>query len=286
MCVEVFRYFQSKGGWAQLPPPVATFRTRLKIENYVLLYDNAQHIIVSVLLSYLGKDGLAALNREIASMSLADQEAALGEFLGSLDELDSELDQATEIIFSEKARKEAEARFASLSADEQAQVILSSQYFWSGFIAGFFNLLAVMVHGELLTDLVAKAKDGDEESFFKSVHIDHTIASHHPFFVARIERARSEGDESFFERLAYRTRSANTKGKIRYPGVWVVFASLEALGWLDGSLTASQILDICDSAQLDRFENRIEDPSYLSKRLRDYKNRHKPLALSRQSNPN
>jgi hypothetical protein len=285
MCVEVFRYFQSKGGWAQLPPPIANFRTRLKLENYVVLYDNPQHIVVSILLSYLGKEGLDSLNREISSMLPADQEAALGEFLSSLDALDSEMDQAAEIIFSEKARKEAEERFATLSADEQAEAIRSSQYFWRGFIAGFFNLLAVMVHGELLTDLVAKAKDGDDESFFKSVHIDHTIASHHPFFVARIERAKSEGDESFLERLAYRTRSANTRGKIRYPGVWVVFASLEALGWLDGSLTASQILDICDSAQLDRFENRIDDPTYLSKRLRDYKNRHKPLVLSRQSNP-
>ena len=59
----------------------------------------------------------------------------------------------------------------------------------------------------------------------------------------------------------------------------MVFACLEASQWLD-DFPHAEILDICDEAGLDRYENRIEDVNYLTKRLKDYRRFQKTGAMS------
>lgn len=54
---------------------------------------------------------------------------------------------------------------------------------------------------------------------------------------------------------------------------------LESLGWLN-DLTHSEILDICTAANLDRWENRIEDVNYLTKRLAGYRKYQKTGGVS------
>ena len=137
-----------------------------------------------------------------------------------------------------------------------------------------------MVHGEPLTSLVMKAIQGDDESFCKSIQIDRQIYTHHPYSNIRISRAREHGESAFLEQVSYRLKTPTAKGRIRYPGVWTVLAMLDTLGWLDGTLTAAEILDICDAAGLELYENRIEDAGYMSKRIRDYRRMQKSISVS------
>jgi hypothetical protein len=59
----------------------------------------------------------------------------------------------------------------------------------------------------------------------------------------------------------------------------MVFATLESFHLLD-AFTATEILDICDEAKLDRFQNRIEDENYLIKRRREYRRFQKITPMS------
>jgi len=53
-----------------------------------------------------------------------------------------------------------------------------------------------------------------------------------------------------------------------------MFATLEPFGWLD-DFTASEILDMCDEAGLDRYQNRIEDENNLVRRRLEYREKQK-----------
>jgi hypothetical protein len=59
----------------------------------------------------------------------------------------------------------------------------------------------------------------------------------------------------------------------------MVFGILDLAGWLD-EFKHREILDICDAARLDRYENRIEDVNYLTKRFKEYRRWQKSGGLS------
>lgn len=132
------------------------------------------------------------------------------------------------------------------------------------------NFLSVMVNGEKMTSLVPKAIAGDEDAFRKAVKIDRSLLSYHPYFVDRFQSAQANGEAEFLRRLSHNNSTPGLIGKISYPGLYVVFAMLESLGWLD-EISHSEILDICDKAGLDRWQNRIEDVNYVTKRLAGYR---------------
>ena len=50
----------------------------------------------------------------------------------------------------------------------------------------------------------------------------------------------------------------------------MLFGILESFQWLN-DLKHEEILDICDEAGLDRYQNRIEDVNYITKRLAEYR---------------
>ena len=60
------------------------------------------------------------------------------------------------------------------------------------------------------------------------------------------------------------------RSKIRYPGLYMLFGILDAYQWLD-NMTHEEILTIVDTAGLDRYQNRVEDVNYLTKRLLEYR---------------
>ena len=152
---------------------------------------------------------------------------------------------------------------------------------FSGVFAQIFNTLALMTHGAALTTLVPQAIEGDDEAFLKAVQVDRLLLTHHPYFIARKQRAQDEGDTEFLSALAYRESNPNLKGKIRYPALFMLFGILESVKWLD-KLKHDEILDLCDEIGLDRFQNRIEDVNYLTKRLADYRRFQKSGGLSMQ----
>lgn len=276
----MLRFYQGRGGWVSLPPVVAHIRANLRIENYVELYDDYRKIGVCVLLAFMEPEELKEWNDELAALPPKDHERQLSKLLEDIDSLDELLDGVFHLPQSEQELSLAKAVFAALSAEDQRKSIRCLAFLWSAMLAGVHDALSVMVHGERLSSLVPKAIAGDDEAFCKAIQIDRQLYSHHPAFRRRIDAAHATNDEVFLRNVTYRLRAKTSHGRIHYPGLWTVFSMLDIFGWLDGTLTAEQILDICDEVGLHAFENRIEDANALNKRLRAYRKMQKTALLS------
>ena len=95
-----------------------------------------------------------------------------------------------------------------------------------------------------------------------------------------MQKATERGESEFLQKIAYRTLNPTVRGRIRHPSLWLLFAILESLNSLDGVFTHSDLLDLCDEAGIERYENRIEDVGYLSKRLADFRRYQKTGGVS------
>lgn len=272
---DLLRGLQREGKWLRLPEIMVSARENLKIQNYVELYNDEQRISIYLFLCFVGKDGLKEFNADVAAMAHEDQIELLHGLVREAQELDLDAYWPD----TEEAKRAAKEEFDSLPEEKKAEVIRQCQYFWSFLLAHFHNTLSLMVHGAKLTDLVPQAMAGDQDAFCKAVQIDRTLTSHHPCFRQRRLEALERGEAKFIAEVSYREKNSTLRGKIRHPGVYMVFACLEAAQWLD-DLTHEEILDICDEAGLDRYENRIEDVNYLTKRLRSYRRMQKRGGVS------
>lgn len=67
-------------------------------------------------------------------------------------------------------------------------------------------LFGLFYYGHYTNDLVAMAKQGDDEAFFKAVRVDQTVLTC-PSFAARLARARIYGDKHFMLRLHRATKT-------------------------------------------------------------------------------
>ena len=274
---EVYQELKFEGGRVKISGRFAKIRSN--VGSYVQLYDDERKPGVALLLAILGEDGVKALNEDSATWSEHEISAFLEELAS--DEAQEELVQGLDIPETEAEWIKQEQVFEALSEEQKAASIKTGGFLWSGFFAQFFNTLALMTHGATLITLVTKALENDDEAFCKAVQVDRFLLTHHPFFIARKQRAQDEGDTNFLSALAYRENNPNLKGKIRYPALFMLFGVLESLKWLD-KLKHEEILDLCDEIGLDRFQNRIEDVTYLTKRLADYRRFQKSSALSMQ----
>lgn len=153
----------------------------------------------------------------------------------------------------------------TLNIEEQRKVEADTQVFACVFLYGFHNAVSTMAYGESLSSLVQRALSDDLEAdvaMCKAVRVDNALRQH-PRFMERYLRATNESDSSFINR--YNLTSSPLTNKIRFPGLYFLLSLLDGFGIL-GKLTNPQILYLCDHAKLDRWENRIEDAGYLSKR--------------------
>lgn len=258
--------FESDNGHFRFPPVVASAITNLKIESYPLLYENEAAIGLIVFRAFMTQEEMVALNTQLMDQSPEERGQTMREMLDGL----SEVDQAFVLPKTPAHEKQARTQFDALTKEEQAEAVRMSQHLWMGFLAGFFQNVSVMVHGEKLTSLVAQAKAGKDDAFCKAVQIDKRILTTIPYFRQRFERATLEGDQNFADALAYRLQCPPYKGKIRHKALWMAFAFLDMVGLLD-TLTHQEIIDICDAAGVGGYANRIEDVKHLSKRLADFR---------------
>lgn len=274
---EVYQELKSEGGRVKISGRFAKIRSN--VGNYVQLYDDERKPGVALFLALLGEDGFKKFNEDSATWS----EREISEFVEELasDNTQEEILQDLDIPETEAEWIKQEQEFEALPEVQKATSIRTGGFFWSGFFAQFFNTLSLMTHGATLITLVTQALANDDEAFCKAVQVDRFLLTHHPFFIARKQRAQDEGDTDFLSALAYRESNPNLKGKIRYPALFMLFGVLESLKWLD-KLKHDEILDLCDEIGLDRFQNRIEDVNYLTKRLADYRKFQKSGVLSMQ----
>lgn len=274
---EIFRELKSDGGRVKISGRFAKIRTN--VGNYVQLYDDERKPAVALLLALIGQDGFKQFNEDCAAWS----EQEMSEFVEDLasDAIQDQLFSEFSVPETEAGWVELEQQLEVLSEEEKTASIKAGSFFWSGVFSQFFNTLSLMTHGATLVTLVTKALAHDDEAFCKAVQIDRFLLTHHPFFIARKQRAQDDGDNDFLSALAYRESNPTLKGKIRYPALFMLFGLLESFKWLN-ELKHEEILDLCDEIGLDRFQNRIEDVTYITKRLADYRRFQRTGVLSMQ----
>lgn len=280
--VEFFREFQSyDGGWLKWPDRLINIKNNLKLDNYVLLYEDQKKINACLLLFLMGEDGLKEWNKEYKELDEEQKVAFIDAFAQDLIDDSGEWIEEMLAEFPETPEDEAEAikQFELLSEEEKTAQIKSLTFLFLHILPAVHNYFAVMVTGELMTSLVPKAMNGDEDAFCKAVKIDRNLIISHPYFKERYQDAQAKGDKEFLRRLSTNQSSPNLIGKIRYPGLYIVFAMLDALKWLD-DLTTNEILDICDAAALDRWQNRIEDTNAADKQRSRYRRYQKTGGVS------
>lgn len=179
----------------------------------------------------------------------------------------------------ENARRYWEEEFPALSPEEQ-QVEVKDTQILAGVI--FFivcNTIAVMSYRESMTSLVQRALAGGEDAddaMCKAVRVDNNLRQH-PKFMARYLQASERSERKFL--LMYDNPASPLTYRVRYPGLYFLLAFLDCYGLLD-RLSNPQLLDLCDHAKLNKWENRIEDEGYMAKRRNEYlKHKYRQLSM-------
>mgnify|MGYP006176442551 FL=1 len=248
------------------PPAVAQWIKNLNIGNYPGLYEDERAISAILLKAFLSNEQIEELNTELEACSSDERGQLLLEYIGNLGEgID-----AIELPKTPAAQKFAEKQFLAMSDEERQDAVEFTQRFFMGMLAGFYQSLSIIVHGEKLTALVAQAKAGDDKAFAKAVQIDKRILLELPYFKHRFDAANSEGRRDFIELVMAHMSRPPYKGKIRHKALYLAFSLLDQLGVLD-RMKHGELLNLCTQAGLDAHANRIDDVKNLSKRLAEYR---------------
>ncbi|MBE7526002.1 hypothetical protein HS096_07060 [candidate division WWE3 bacterium] len=248
-------------------------------DKYVLVYESELHILYCLIRAILPEKHDSELKEFIVAYEVASEEERL-EFFRVLSEsllTDDIYEKFRDLIpRTEEARKAAKEKFENLSEDEKKEVIRQVHLFLAFYFSAFYNYISVMVHGQKLTKLVSRALQGDQEAFCKAVQIDKNLLTGHPYFQETFARLPmgNDKDRNFHRAICSAHARPQVNSRIDYPALYLLFAVLDSFGWLD-SFTAPEILDLCDEARLDRYQNRIEDENYLTKRRLEYRKKQK-----------
>lgn len=258
------------GGWINFESWLYKVLDNLKITDYAKHYTDESILPKLLIVALFDIDEFKTTAAELEQASDEERTAFLDDFIISIEQ--GELDAAWEFEIPKTQAEEEQARklFESLNEEERTDACKRGVCFFVFFMINFHNYLAVMVHGRMITQLVAEAIQGDDNALVLAAQIDPSVMQSIPYFWQREAKAYREGDSHFLDKLAYRKRIPPLQGKIRYPLLYLTFAMLDGMNILN-NLTCSEILDICDTAGLDRWQNRIEDEGYLAKRLREYR---------------
>lgn len=276
---EHLREFEKSKGLSFFKKEVAIAQNHYG--QYVLVYDDEQKIARAFLYAALGEDGVKKLNTDFEKMSPQEQQ----KWIESISD-DHEIVRAfssTKFLETPEDIQAAKNLIANLPEEKRKLAEKEAAFFWIFLFSTFFNTLSLMVHGSKLTTLVPLAIAGDDQAFLKAIQIDRMLLLHYPYFRDRKFRAQDEGDTDFLAKIHYRESNTLFRSKIRYPALYMLFGILDAYTWLD-ELKHREILDICEEAGLDRFQNGIEDENSITKRLSDYRAWQKSEALSMHSN--
>lgn len=262
----LLRHIESEDGHLRFPLEIAQTIRSLNIDKYPRLYEREAAIGAIFLQGFLPPEEVAAMDAELVSASPDDRGAFLRSFV---EELESAF-QGELIPKTRATRDAAAAAWRNMPEAERQVAVRMAQHAWMAFLAGFYQLLSVMVHGEKLTALVDKAIRGDDEAFVKAVQIDKGVLTEIPYFVQRFRLANLQGDIAFIDALTYRLKCAPYKGKIRHKPVWLALAMLDMCGWLQ-RLTRPELLDVLAECGLTGYRNRLEDEGALSKVVSTYR---------------
>lgn len=271
----LLRQIESEQGWLRFPPYLSNVITNLKLENYPLLYASESAIAAMLLRGWMNDEEIKQFNAEIEAASPEER----GDLVGELSRNLGEAIERIEIPKTPKHQAEARRLFALLSPEEQKEAVRVSQHFFGFFLASFYQNLSIMVHGEKITSLVARAKAGSDDAFVKAVQIDKRILTVDPYFQDRFCLAQNEPGTDFYDALSYRLRAAPYRGKIRHKTLWLAFSILDQAQLLD-TLSHREILEMCDEAGVGGYDKRIQSVKHLTSRLSEFRQFQKRGAIT------
>lgn len=262
----LLKHIESEDGYVRFPQQFSRMIVNLKIDTYPRLYENETAIGAMMLRAFFSPDEIKDLVAKLESLTPEER----GEYLDDATQDMMTVGDSIDIPKTPAAQKRAEAAFNALSDEQKSEAVKFWQHIMMAFLATFYQMLSVTVHGEKLTSLVAQAKAGSDKAFAKAVQIDKRILSAVPYFKRRFDEANTEGDRKFTEDVGAHLARPPYKGKIRHKSLYLTFAYLDLAGLL-GTMQHREILDLCDEAGVGGYANRIEDVKNLSKRLAEYR---------------
>lgn len=263
---DLLEHLESSGGRLKFLPEVSSMIANLRIDNYPLLYENTAAIGNVLAPAFMDTNDMVAFNVEVENASPAGRGQMIADMLVNLDAIDPAFDFSG----SDAEKQQAKEAFAALDPKTQKEAVDFFQRLMMGSLASFFDYLAIAVHGEKLTSLVAQAKNGDDEAFGKAVQIDGRILIVLPYFKDRYARAITEDHENFRIMVSRKLSSPPYKGRIEHKSLWMTFAFLEGVGLLS-VLPRNELLDLCNDVGVGDSGQPIEDVKNLNKRLSLYR---------------
>lgn len=278
-CGEIMKAIRAKrNGWIKMPDELELLRNNSGLgDTYVLLYEAELRINFCLIKSVFPEDTIEQIKQfdvELATASEVEKLTILEDFNNELIDDDIGIKLRDAVSRVRAAPDIAQKEFEALPKEERVELILRMQFALAFLYATFYNSIALMVHGQKLTTLVPLAIKGDKKAFCKAVQIDRNLLTGHPYFQTTYARLQTGEDQHFLIDISNHINRPPIQGRIRFPALYALFATLDTFGWLN-DLTASEILDMCDEAELDRYQNRIEDENYLVKRRLEYRKKQK-----------
>lgn len=268
-------------GWLVWSDKFHEIKDNLKIHNYVTLYKNQRTIDLCLMVFLYGLEGFKELNSELSKLNQSEQqlyvEALVNELLD--DDFEWVENMISSIHHSPEVATDSKAIFDMLSDAEKKDLILRKQFFFAHVFLSLHNYFSILVNGEKMVSLVPKAISGDDQAFCKAVRIDRSLLIHHPYFSDRYQRAQSKPDKFFLKKLAASQSTPNLVGRIKNPEIYLIFAMLENVGWLD-DFKHNEILDLVEQAGFDRKSLNLTDVNCLTKHLIRYRRYQKTGGVS------
>lgn len=267
---ELLEHIKKADGKVRMPITLHEFLVNFEIRDYAKYYaDQEFHSLLADAL--LKPSGYHKTLVGLDSASQEQQTAFIDSCMTSISQ-----DQTNEnfpLILAELPTNPEEAirQLDSVTGEaNKAAFRKNIALYFAFFMVTFHDLLALMGHGHKMSHLVKLALEGDDSALFKALKTDPTVDQFIPYFRDRFNYALQTSNDVFINKYTNALNAPAIGGKIEYPLLYLVFAMLESMNLLD-DLTDKEILEICDHAGLDRWQNRIDDVGYLNKRKNAYR---------------
>lgn len=146
-----------------------------------------------------------------------------------------------------------------------------------------FNYFACMVHRKSLFQLVAEAKDGNDDSFLRAAQIDKRCLLDIAYFRERIAQAVAKGDDKFLRGVAQHRKKPAFQSATKLQPLYLIFSLLDAMGLLEAyAEDLERFADLCQELGAYGPENDAADVDSFARMLRRFKAQYRTLGPPRE----
>jgi hypothetical protein len=252
------------GGRISFPSEFSLLLDNLNLKNYPLLYERPEAVGLLLMQAVFDPAEVVAFNAKVERATPAERGRTVMELVEEFAGFDS--------FMAVPSEEQAQAReaFDAMEPERKQAIVKLVQHLMAGALVMFYEYLSVAVHGEKLSSLVARAKQGDDDAYAKAVQIDGRILTVVPYFENRYARACTEDHQKFLAAVGRKRASPPYKGRITHKSLFMTFAFLEGCELLQ-MFSGEELLDFCDGVGVGASGQRIDDVKNLRKRLADYR---------------